>query len=1079
MNSLNILHISDAHIQKKTKESVSEIVGKLVKDVQKVQREQNIEINLVCFTGDLIQNGTEAVSGENQMKIAEEILINPIIEELHLEKNSFIITPGNHEVDTTKIIGAIEKGLLVESLQEINTNISDMNETYLSRLSYFYQWIDNFYTDVVKGKIGYAFLREIDGKKIGIACIDSAWRSSGKGNIEKGILYIGQKQIKDLYKTIKDADIKICLMHHPIEWLSGSETKIIEKELMKFDIVLCGHVHENDIKQIIRQNMKTIYSIAGKIYPLDYAWGKAVDGYNGYSILNVDFNSNLCTIFLRTYYAKDRNDFDSAINLTENGKISFVLNGDVSEKQVEFSIVDGIHNYFVHMSETLSLIKEIDSYSPMGIEEVFVDNILSEKSEYVKESAGNGQYFCIDDLLTESNNIIILGKKESGKTTVLQKVGLKYIERYNEMEKIPIYIDMRYLSKKPDKLIRATVNFVIENISDNMNISKEKITEFINSGKMIFLIDNIHISDINEIHLLERFIEEKKQNKFILTTKEEFFHSIEVKELPEYTKKFKKLYIHSFGKAQIRELVTKWASKREDVVDVSQVVEKINGYCNAINFTKTPFNISIFMVLWDSDKNFIPQNEGIVMENYIEVLLEKLSLNESVRSTYSFKIKQHFLSCLAFEMFEKNEYYFSEEEFENFVLQYHKTKGYKESDSKFSTLFFEKGILSISDGNIVFSHTSILEFYLAVYAINNDEFLKLMLKKGNRTYFKNELCFYSGLIPDCKNLLDSMTETIIESIINNIEVIDELNNFEIISDFRIEKDELIKRLEENRPTQKEIDDMTDTFPKEVSPVEFKQMKKNVSPDNNIVSITSCDNIEKDDTEDFYSLVYIYGSILKNAELLDNSDKIQHLENYMYAMNILLGKFFSLEKKIKEEITFERYMEENQKAGKEIIYEDFEKSKEYLIEMIKVALPIAIQQIILENIGTPKLEMAINDLMKQKKDKPFERFMLEFLKCDLNIGNIKTNIHNYINSEMSKSILTLILLKLVFYYRMRYFGTNGRIYNDIIDLIVELQIKLNPEKNNDLTKVFKGNKEIVRRKIASELDKAQNFDIHNL
>ena len=123
--------------------------------------------------------------------------------------------------------------------------------------------------------------------------------------------------------------------------------------------------------------------------------------------------------------------------------------------------------------------------------------------------------------------------------------------------------------------------------------------------------------------------------------------------------------------------------------------------------------------------------------------------------------------------------------------------------------------------------------------------------------------------------------------------------------------------------------------------------------------------------------------------------------------------------------------------------------------------------------------AIQDLMKQKKDKPFERFMLEFLKCDLNIGNIKTNIHNYINSEMSKSILTLILLKLVFYYRMRYFGTNGRIYNDIIDLIVELQIKLNPEKNNDLTKVFKGNKEIVRRKIASELDKAQNFDIHNL
>lgn len=95
-----------------------------------------------------------------------------------------------------------------------------------------------------------------------------------------------------------------------------------------------------------------------------------------------------------------------------------------------------------------------------------------------------------------------------------------------------------------------------------------------------------------------------------------------LKKLPEYTKDFKKLYINSFGKAQIRELVTKWAGRRDDVEDVSEVVEKINGYCESINFAKTPFNVSIFMVLWDSDKNFVPQNEGIVLENYLEVLLQ-------------------------------------------------------------------------------------------------------------------------------------------------------------------------------------------------------------------------------------------------------------------------------------------------------------------------------------------------------------------------------------------------------------------------------------------------------------------------
>lgn len=46
MNSLNILHISDAHIQMADKEEISEIVAKMINDALKVQKEQNIKIDL-------------------------------------------------------------------------------------------------------------------------------------------------------------------------------------------------------------------------------------------------------------------------------------------------------------------------------------------------------------------------------------------------------------------------------------------------------------------------------------------------------------------------------------------------------------------------------------------------------------------------------------------------------------------------------------------------------------------------------------------------------------------------------------------------------------------------------------------------------------------------------------------------------------------------------------------------------------------------------------------------------------------------------------------------------------------------
>ena len=36
-------------------------------------------------------------------------------------------------------------------------------------------------------------------------------------------------------------------------------------------------------------------------------------------------------------------------------------------------------------------------------------------------------------------------------------------------------------------------------------------------------------------------------------------------------------------------------------------------------------------------------------------------------------------------------------------------------------------------------------------------------------------------------------------------------------------------------------------------------------------------------------------------LQGNSDKVQHLENYMYAMNILVGEIFALAEVIKKEI----------------------------------------------------------------------------------------------------------------------------------------------------------------------------------
>ncbi|MDD6626887.1 MAG: metallophosphoesterase [Lachnospiraceae bacterium] len=1068
MKSINILHISDVHINQTGQEEISEIVQKLIVDAQKVEKHEKVKIDLICFTGDLIQRGDKAIQDENQFEIARKILIEPLLDAFNLTMEQFIIIPGNHEVDISKIVKATERGLQVQSLEEINEIVGEMDNSYLIRLQYFYEEMRKLYPNILYEQLGYAFLKDVNGIKVGIACVDSAWRSSGSGDKEKGNLYVGEKQIKRLYSYIKSAEIKICMMHHPLEWLSGYETTVIEREMTKFDLVLNGHVHECDDKAICRQNLKTIYNTAGKLYPLDYAQGRAKDGYNGYCIVNIDLEKGVCNLFLRSYYAKDREEFDEAVNICEKGFKTYELNNK-EERQMTFNIVKGLTDYFKQMAEKFSLINEIDLHSPMDITEVFIDPILSEESEYMKEKQEDNSEVEFSDVVYSDDNIILIGKKESGRTTILQKIGLTYLEEYEKRECIPVYIDMRYISKKStssEKILNEVINFVERNMYDNAYINKTHIKRLIKDGKIVFLFDNIDISEKNHTLLLQNFIRDYGNNRFIFAILEEFFQSLDLKKIPDYGSDFRKIYIHFMGRAQIRELVSKWICTPDNTANVDEIVEKIDGYCNQINFAKTPFNISIFMVLWDSDKNFIPQNEGIVMENYLQVVLEKLSEREGDRSTYSFQIKQHFLSNMAYEMFKNNRLYFTQEEFELFSINYHVLKGYKEKDSKFNTIFFEKNILSYSEEHIVFSHTSVLEFYLAVYAKEHSEFLDYMMEKDNRTYFANEICFYSGLTLNCTKLLDDLADTIIESIIDHIDDVDKLNDLKIMVDFKMSRDDLVEKLNENRPTQKDIDDIADIAPKESAKKPLETNTKDKSGNGEVR--------EEELVKQLFDVVQIYGSVLKNAELLDNSKKVQHLENYMYAMNILLGEMLNKAEEARDNMSVEDFAEMVDGVEKIPTDEEFEQIKDEFLETVKISFPLALQNLILENVGTPKLEIAINEQMAKKSDKPFEKFMLVFLKCDLKIGDIIVELRKYIKSENTVTILKLALVKLVFYYRGRFFGNNYKLENDIIDLIIEIQKKLNP-LSAQVEKNISGNRERARLEIKKRINKLDKIE----
>lgn len=1038
MRKLGIVHISDAHLQKKDIEEIKKIIEKLIEDVRKVASETDQIPNLICFTGDLIQRGDYAKEVENEWKLANEIIVAPIWEQLNVEKDNFIIVPGNHEVNRNEIEKYSEKGFMgITNRQEIDDLVKEMPMVAKGRIQYFYEYIKEYYADKVDfGKIGYSLIREFNGIKIGIACVDSAWRSSGEGDIERNRIIVGKRQIEELFDNIKETDLKVCLMHHPINWLVVDEQQEIKRCLGKFDLVLRGHVHELDDEQIISKGYQTIYSTAGKIFPMDY--------YNGYSYIVCDLEKRKCQIYLRKYYDVPRECFDKAVELYEDGKVEYdLLSHDKTQEEL-FGLATQLQKSYVGLSEKFLAIQEFDKKTPDRIEDLYVTPVLSTKSEYVKEEMS--EEVDIEDLISSYKNIIFIGKRESGKTTILQKIAFSGLREFDKSQRVPIYIDLKTLPKGTDRILQACFQFVLRNVSEDYDINKNTIRNLIEKGFVRILVDNVCLKNQNDIIKLQDFIKTYPQCKYVLMVEEEFFQTISLKELPDFGLDFDNIYIQMFGKKEIRELTDKWYNGR--MQDTTELVERIYTYCNSMNFPRTPFNIALFLVISDVDSSFVPINESNVMQNYLETVLEKLSTSELDYSAYDFKLKEDFLTFLAYEMYRRNTYYFTYEEFCKLSADYHERLGFKETESKFNSIFFEKCILAQYDNFVSFRHHSIMEFFLAKKAEESSEFLEEILTKGKRHHFQNEIKFYAGLNRNCKKILSDISEEICQFIYDNMEVIDALNGLKIQTQFNISKDQLLQNVQKNRLTQSEIDEITDkSHIKNTSEVTPQELSK-------------IDTI--DDSENYFTLLNIYGSILKNSELINNNEKIMHLETYIYGYSLMFAVLIKqLEETNNEYITMDNLDElALSKMGIET-EEDLEHFKTTINDFMKIGFPLAIQAVIVENVGNPKLEIAINETISRNKSNEFIVFMMTLLKSDLRIGNIKSIISNYTKQVQNTDILKIVLFKMIFYYRSRYFGNDGAIDAKLLEIIVDLEIELNPN-------IDKGQKAFVTKLMRGKL-----------
>lgn len=171
-----------------------------------------------------------------------------------LAKERLFVIPGNHDVNRDSVDPDAQETLKRKAEQskdyvdEINLRFKNRQlvlQNSMRRLAEYAQFVESTlpHQHDTGERVRYAKLVEIDGLKIGIGGLNSAWSCLNQD--DHALWLAAEWQLDETKTELKDAALRIALMHHPVECLNQSEQAfVVERLASDFDFFLHGHGHK-------------------------------------------------------------------------------------------------------------------------------------------------------------------------------------------------------------------------------------------------------------------------------------------------------------------------------------------------------------------------------------------------------------------------------------------------------------------------------------------------------------------------------------------------------------------------------------------------------------------------------------------------------------------------------------------------------------------------------------------------------------------------------------------------------------------------------------------------------------------
>jgi len=306
MGSVTWLHLSDLHYcEPRTGWDAEEVLAELLIDLKQMQEDHDLQPNLMFFSGDLVFGNEEKPEagyriqsqfsgGASFLDAVRTSFRHPIPIE-----NVFVV-PGNHDVNRKLATPALTNWLDgLESDEPVTEMIKEAErgwQDYIRRLGDYQAFLEeNGFGHLLadSSRLIFSTIRNVNGISVGVGGFNSAWSCCRDSRIEKSKLWIGARwQLKTIRSQIKDANVRVALMHHPPNWFVEREDKdFLHKIQTAFDFFLHGHEHKT---------WPEMHASGHTTIGADACYLRSTER-NGYNFVRLDFDSISAEVWLRRY----------------------------------------------------------------------------------------------------------------------------------------------------------------------------------------------------------------------------------------------------------------------------------------------------------------------------------------------------------------------------------------------------------------------------------------------------------------------------------------------------------------------------------------------------------------------------------------------------------------------------------------------------------------------------------------------------------------------------------------------------------------------------------------------------------